>query len=304
MNQGRELKVYNQKNLPNGVKSFGVICDKCNKEFFPDLARDTISCGINFIVCPHCDERQDIWIRMVYSADPHHRIPTEDVAGEELARRFHETYERLAPEYGYETREDTKAFDPESPNGKLMIAVCKEITKPTDGETCEDPTCFKTPNCAGTKLVADRVIDKLIERNAEYVSLQTKLDEKDTMINIAKVDLAEKEKCIEKLKEQAVRACKDREMYRQRMEKGIWLLDQCRCSLEQFAGGEPLKAFDRMKKRIESLEAVVKEKDLLLRKAIACIIARGVSSRTQAEETVYTEYGNHVIALDNLKGDK
>lgn len=47
---------------------------------------------------------------------------------ESLARLFHETYERLAPQYGYETREDTKEFDAESPNGKLMIAVCGEVS--------------------------------------------------------------------------------------------------------------------------------------------------------------------------------
>ena len=46
---------------------------------------------------------------------------------EELARAFHEVYERLAPEYGYETRSDTKAFNPDSPNGRLMIAVCDEV---------------------------------------------------------------------------------------------------------------------------------------------------------------------------------
>jgi len=48
-------------------------------------------------------------------------------SGEELARRFHDTYERLAPEFGYETRTDTREFDPQSSNGRLMIAVCKEI---------------------------------------------------------------------------------------------------------------------------------------------------------------------------------
>lgn len=45
----------------------------------------------------------------------------------EAAIKFHETYERLAPQFGYETRPDTKAFDAESPNGKLMIAVCGEV---------------------------------------------------------------------------------------------------------------------------------------------------------------------------------
>lgn len=47
----------------------------------------------------------------------------------ELAQRFHDTYERLAPQFGYETRQDTKQFDPNSPNGQLMRAVAKEILK-------------------------------------------------------------------------------------------------------------------------------------------------------------------------------
>lgn len=47
----------------------------------------------------------------------------------QLAILFHETYERLAPAFGYETREDTKEFDPDSKNGRLMIAVCGEVLK-------------------------------------------------------------------------------------------------------------------------------------------------------------------------------
>jgi len=46
---------------------------------------------------------------------------------EEIAILFHETYERLAPQFGYETRKDTKEFDKNSPNGKLMVAVIGEI---------------------------------------------------------------------------------------------------------------------------------------------------------------------------------
>jgi hypothetical protein len=54
--------------------------------------------------------------------------PTDlSAAGESLAREFHERYGRLAPQFGYETREETRQFDPESPNGRLMIAVCCEI---------------------------------------------------------------------------------------------------------------------------------------------------------------------------------
>lgn len=45
-----------------------------------------------------------------------------------LAIKFHETYERLAPEFGYETRPDTKVFDPESKNGRLMVAVCAALS--------------------------------------------------------------------------------------------------------------------------------------------------------------------------------
>jgi hypothetical protein len=54
-------------------------------------------------------------------------ITQQDIDVAAVARLFHDTYERLAPEFGYETRPDTKDFDPESPNGKLMIAVCQRI---------------------------------------------------------------------------------------------------------------------------------------------------------------------------------
>jgi len=46
-----------------------------------------------------------------------------------LARRFHEFYEQSAPAFGYETKKETKEFDPESANGRLMAWVCYEIVK-------------------------------------------------------------------------------------------------------------------------------------------------------------------------------
>lgn len=46
-----------------------------------------------------------------------------------LARLFRDTYERLAPQFGYETRPETREFDEDSPNGRLMIAVCGEILR-------------------------------------------------------------------------------------------------------------------------------------------------------------------------------
>ena len=45
----------------------------------------------------------------------------------DLAELFHNTYEELAPSFGYETRKDTKIFDPDSANGKLTIAVCEHV---------------------------------------------------------------------------------------------------------------------------------------------------------------------------------
>ena len=46
---------------------------------------------------------------------------------EKMAEFFHDTYEQLAPRFGYKTRIDTKEFNKESPNGRLMMAVCNEM---------------------------------------------------------------------------------------------------------------------------------------------------------------------------------
>ena len=51
------------------------------------------------------------------------------ITPEQLAQKFHETYERLAPLYEYETRkESAKSWINVPANNKsLMIAVCGEI---------------------------------------------------------------------------------------------------------------------------------------------------------------------------------
>jgi hypothetical protein len=48
---------------------------------------------------------------------------------EDLARFFHETYERLAPEHGYETRKESAVAWEDVPeqNRNLMVATCKEV---------------------------------------------------------------------------------------------------------------------------------------------------------------------------------
>lgn len=61
----------------------------------------------------------------VVKSKPSEQAPSAEA--ESLARQFHEAYERLAPQFGYETRTETRQFDPESPNGRLMIAVCAAL---------------------------------------------------------------------------------------------------------------------------------------------------------------------------------
>ena len=70
--------------------------------------------------CPECGVPEPTFI-----AEP----PQETMSAEQLAKDFHETYERLAPKFGYETRKDSAKPWNEVPenNRKLMTAVCAEI---------------------------------------------------------------------------------------------------------------------------------------------------------------------------------
>ena len=56
-------------------------------------------------------------------------IYSDNISAETLAQKFHETYERLAPSFGYETRKESAKpwCDVPEKNKKLMIAVCAEI---------------------------------------------------------------------------------------------------------------------------------------------------------------------------------
>ena len=53
----------------------------------------------------------------------------EGWSAEQIAQRFHETYERLAPKFGYKTREASAKPWKDVPenNKRLMIAVCAEV---------------------------------------------------------------------------------------------------------------------------------------------------------------------------------
>lgn len=56
-------------------------------------------------------------------------------AADELARQFHEAYERLAPEFGYETRKESAKPWTEVPeqNKQLMRAVMVDVMAPLLG---------------------------------------------------------------------------------------------------------------------------------------------------------------------------
>lgn len=97
--------------------------------------------------CPICNEINEVCKLVsnpacVIYRDQHGERPSpeglaastcwETCEPEALAQRFHETYERLAPSFGYETRKASAVAWNEVPenNRKLMIAVCAELLSP------------------------------------------------------------------------------------------------------------------------------------------------------------------------------
>lgn len=78
------------------------------------------------------------WLRETPEIDCAVPLPSNQMnSALDLAILFHDTYERLAPQFGYETRPATRKFSPSSPNGQLMRAVCEELLKAmrSSGET-------------------------------------------------------------------------------------------------------------------------------------------------------------------------
>ncbi len=68
------------------------------------------------------------------------------ITPEALARAFHETYERLAPSYGYETRRASAVPWEQVPenNKQLMIAVCEELLRGVLSEPPPSPPARRT----------------------------------------------------------------------------------------------------------------------------------------------------------------
>lgn len=86
----------------------------------------------------------------------------------EITKKFHDTYEKLASEYAYETREDTKVFDINSSNGKLMYATVNEVIKPILEENKKQK----------------EVIDKAIKELNDCLNINTVI--RDELLNILK----------------------------------------------------------------------------------------------------------------------
>lgn len=75
--------------------------------------------------------RHNEWIESI-ALYPKHSVSTltKPTEWEEIARNFHDTYEVFAPLFGYETRKETRTFDPTSNNGRLMIATIEGVIEP------------------------------------------------------------------------------------------------------------------------------------------------------------------------------
>jgi hypothetical protein len=63
------------------------------------------------------------------------------VTTQAIAECFHNEYEALAPSFGYETRPETRKFNPSSNNGCLMLSVADRVAekyiRPLERESSE-----------------------------------------------------------------------------------------------------------------------------------------------------------------------
>ena len=122
-------------------------------------------------------------------------MTTPDPTGDalKLAQRFHEPYERLAPSFGYETREASAkpwADVPEN-NRQLMTAVCAEI--------------LRTPTL--DQVTLDEVVEVLLTKR-DYIAdaaagALTYKDSGDGFIAMAKEDLARIDELLTRIKDRS-----------------------------------------------------------------------------------------------------
>lgn len=97
----------------------------------------------------------------------------------EITKKFHDTYEKLSKEYNYETRKETRVFDINSNNGKLMYATVNEIISPILEENQElKEKLDKYENPEDMTLIMMWCTEKVKDENRE---LKKQLEEKENI---------------------------------------------------------------------------------------------------------------------------
>ena len=126
------------------------------RKFINAIARGALYTAI-VVLAPKAGPVHHLPARMPRDGDPEmSTTPNSRVAAE----RFHEIYERLAPSFGCETRKETRVFDPESPNGKLMMAVCAEWMREWSAQPFKsDSGASALTVAAGSRRVCPHLVD-------------------------------------------------------------------------------------------------------------------------------------------------
>ncbi len=98
------------------------------QRFYVEVTAELVPDGIGYVVS---NAGISVEGEETVSGRKTHRVVPLTESAESLAQLFHETYEKLAPEHGYETREASAvAWELVPENYKsLMIAVAGEILK-------------------------------------------------------------------------------------------------------------------------------------------------------------------------------
>lgn len=99
------------------------------------------------------------------------------MTAEELAQSFHEAYERLAPSFGYKTREASAKpwADVPEQNRALMVAVCTEVMVPKLA-AAQAETTFHTESDRAAMEETRAVHEKLAAAQAEARGLREALN--------------------------------------------------------------------------------------------------------------------------------
>lgn len=102
---------------------------------------------------------------------------------------FHYTYEMLALNFGYETRKDTKKFDFDTPNGKLMYATVEKIISPI----LEENQQLKEQLEASEKARKEAIdyIKELYDNTDDTTCYDIDKDEKERLLEILDIDKGE-----------------------------------------------------------------------------------------------------------------